>query len=131
MLNKISSINIFALLIINIFIGNCVTDCGGLPPHNSCPATGGSKSVTVNWAASHSYDVSTAAGGGHKIYYDFASGITKSTPNVVDVPNTASLTTGTISGLTSGCTYYVRVGGYSALNTAGGNLSPETSITVP
>ena len=92
---------------------------------------GGSKTLTVSWTASRSYDVGTAAGGGHKIYYDLSSGVSKTTPNVVDVPNSSSTTSGTISNLVSGCKYYVRVGAYSALNSTGNDLTTEQSVTIP
>lgn len=98
----------------------------------SCSSIGaGSASIDVSWTQSRSYDVATVAGGGHKIYVSTSSGVTKLTTDVIDVPNTTSLTSGTISGVTRGCTYYIRVGAYSALNTAGGDLSTESSITVP
>lgn len=93
--------------------------------------SGGNKQITVTWNASRSFDVNNATGGGHKIYYDTSTGVSNTTPNVVNVPNTTSTTTGTITGVWSGCTYFIKVGGYSSINSAGGNLSPEKSITVP
>ena len=93
--------------------------------------SGGNKQISVSWAASRSFDVNNATGGGHKIYYDLATGVSKATANVINVPRTTSTTAGTITGLWSGCTYFVRVGGYSALNPTGGNLSAESSIAIP
>ena len=109
----------------------CSGGSGLEPPPETppCAVTGGSNTVTVSWVTGRSFDVNTAVGGGHKIYYSSTPGITKSTLNVVDVPNSSSLTTGTITGLNPGCTIYVRVGAYSAINSAGGNLSAESSIT--
>jgi hypothetical protein len=100
----------------------------------SCiPCLGGTtaKSAVVNWDASRSYDVKTAASGGYKIYYSTSPGVSTSTPNVIDVPNTLSTTTRTIPNLQSGCTYYLKVGAYSAINTdASASLSAETSFTI-
>lgn len=106
-------------------VTNVVVACG------PCTDGNGDKQITVSWTASRSYDVNTAAGGGHKIYYDTLTGISKTTTNVVTVPNTTSTTTGTIPNLYKGCTYFVKVGGYSTLNSVGGDLSAESSITVP
>jgi len=91
----------------------------------------GDKQITVSWTANRSFDANTVAGGGHKIYYDAIANITSSTQSVVTVPNTTSTTTGTITALHSGCTYYVRVAGYSALNPAGGELSTKKAIKIP
>lgn len=106
-------------------VTNVQVNCGGC---NSC---NGSGALTVTWQASRSYDVNNASGGGHRIYYQTTTGVSKSTVNVVDVPNTESTTTKSIPGLKQGCTYYVKVGGYSALNPTGGNLSSELSRTIP
>lgn len=93
---------------------------------------GGAKTITVKWTASRSYDVYTATGGGHKIYYDTVANVSKTTPGVgiLDVPGTTSTTQGTINGLNS-CIYYIKAGGYSAINLTGGNLSTESVIIVP
>ena len=88
--------------------------------------------VLVTWQPGNSYDVNTVSGGGHKIYYHGESDVTKDTTGVlvVDVPNTSSLTQGTITGLPDNCTIFVRVGSYSKLNPAGGELSAEQTVTV-
>jgi len=98
----------------------------------SCLNTG-AKQITVNWAASRSFDVNNAPGGGHKIYYNATPGVTKTTGKVVTVANTTSTVSGVITGLSNSanCVYSIRVGGYSAINPAGGDLSLESSITVP
>ena len=93
--------------------------------------TGGSSSFTVSWDASRAYGVNNASGGGHRIYWAATSGISKTTPNVVTVANSTSTTTGTVTGVIGGgCTYYVKVGAYSSINSTGGDLSAETSVTV-
>ncbi len=106
-------------------VTNVTVACG------PCTDGNGDKQINVTWTASRSADVHSVLGGGHKIYYDTLTGVSKTTLNVVDVPNTTSTTSGTIPNLYKGCTYFVKVGGYSALNTSGGDLSAESSITVP
>ncbi|MDH4262585.1 MAG: hypothetical protein OEV78_06005 [Spirochaetia bacterium] len=95
---------------------------------NACLGPGTS-SITVNFTRSHSYDVNSATGGGHKIYYDTIN--PPSTSYYIFVPNTASTYSGQIHGLSSGCTYYVKVGSYSALNPTGNVLSAVANITIP
>lgn len=106
-------------------VSNVTVTCG------VCIGGGGNKSINVSWTASRSYEVNTASGGGHRIYYDAQTGVTATTPNTVNVPNTTSTTNGTITGLWPGCTYYVRVRAYSSLNATGGDLSPESSVSIP
>lgn len=96
-----------------------------------CMSCGGVNTFTAHWTASRSYDVSTASGGGHKIYYDVNPGITTSSPGMLNIPNTTSTIQGTVTGRTSGCTYYVRIQPYSVLNGTGGSLSGESSIVIP
>lgn len=120
---------------------NSAADVNGIMPNSNwtvnytcmavadpCLAGAGPKSLTVKWASNHSYDVSVAAGGGHKVYYDTVSPVSAS--YYLIVPNTLALSYATISGLKSGCTYYVKSVAYSAINPAG-NYSPEVSIAVP
>jgi trimeric autotransporter adhesin len=97
----------------------------------SCLAGSGTKSATVTWDASRSYDVKTAAGGGHKIYYTTNSTVSVSDASV-DVPKTTSTTSGIIPNLYSGCTYNLKVGAYSTINpdSTGITLSALKSITV-
>lgn len=113
-------------LFLVLFIFSCNTNES--PSQDACAQpSGGNRTITVTWNTSRSFDVQSA-GGGHKIYYNSQPGVTKSTPYVVDVPNSDSATSGTITGLKSGCKVYVRVGAYSAIHPAGGKLSPESSI---
>lgn len=106
-------------------VNNVVINCTG------CASCNGDGSLTVAWTASRSYDVNDASGGGHKVYYRASSGVTEANSTVVDVPNTTSKTTTTIPGLNKGCTYYVKVKGYSAINPTGGALSSEVSRAIP
>jgi large repetitive protein len=94
-----------------------------------CMSCAGDKTITVTWGASRSSLVDNTAGGGHKIYYQTTAGVSKTSAGMLDVPYTTSKTTGVLTGRTAGCTYYVKVHGYSAINTAGGNLSSEMSVT--
>lgn len=104
---------------------NVTISCG------TCIGSSGNKTIDIVWDASRSYDVKTAAGGFHRIYYATGSGVSKTTPNFLDIANTTSTTTGTISNLWPGCTYSIRVAGFSALNASGGALSTEGAVAIP
>jgi hypothetical protein len=99
--------------------------------------TGGAKQITVTWPVSRSFDVGTAPGGGHKVYFDKVGPglVSKTTPYVIDVPNTTlpNPNTVVITGLSTpaNTTFYVRIGAYSAINPTGGTLSAESPILVP
>lgn len=98
-------------------ITDIVVTCGAYPN-----ITDGLTTIHVTWPASRSYDVTTAPGGGYKIYYDLSSNVVnKSTPFVIDVPNTAGTTT-VITGVTAAQVYTVGVCGYSKINPDGGPL---------
>lgn len=100
---------------------NCTSSCGN----------DGHRRLSVSWDPPHAREMVNVAGGGHRIYYTSQKGTVSTSSNKVDVPMSQSSTGGMISGLSSGCTYYVRVQAYSALNPAGGVLSDEFSIQVP
>lgn len=106
-------------------LSNVVINCTG------CSSCNGDGSLTVAWTASRSYDVNDASGGGHKVYYRASQPVYAWNSTAVDVPNTQSKTTVTIPGLKKGCTYYVVVKGYSAINPTGGAQSNEVSRTIP
>ena len=86
--------------------------------------------MLVTWPASRSHDVKNVNAGGHRVYYSHLPGSLPENMTVVDVPNTQSQTQIEITGLMAGCTYYVRVGAYSAINTDGGELSVESAISL-
>ncbi|MCE9597507.1 MAG: hypothetical protein K8S54_06025 [Spirochaetia bacterium] len=106
-------------------VTNVAVACSG------CMSCAGSATMTVNWSASRSYDVTTASGGGHKIYFATSTGVTTSSAGFKDIPNTTSTTQGVITGRSTGCTYFVKILPYSSINSTGGTLSGESSITIP
>jgi len=112
----------FVVVACSLILGNCSP---------SCMDGKGDKSIKITWDSSRSYDVSTVSGGGHKVYYNSTSSISKTNSAIVDIPASTSGVSGTISKLHGGCTYYIRVGAYSNLNPAGSNLSAERSIKIP
>jgi hypothetical protein len=99
-----------------------------------CMSCAGAGQFRAQWTASRSADVASTTGGGHRVYYSTSSGVSTSTTTYFDVPYTTSTTTGLLTGRTTGCTYYVRVQPYSALNPAGASgaaLTTEQSVTIP
>jgi len=82
------------------------------PPTNTS-ASAGSSSFTLSWSANSESDLT-----GYKVYWDTDSGHPYA--NVQDVGN---VTSKTISGLSSGTTYYVTVTAYDSTYSSGNDNS--------
>ena len=82
------------------------------PPTNTS-ASAGSSSFTLSWSANSESDLT-----GYKVYWDTDSGHPYA--NVQDVSN---VTSKTISGLSSGTTYYVTVTAYDGTYSSGNDNS--------
>lgn len=98
-------------------VSNVSINCTG------CAACDGDGVLTVSWTASRSFDVNDASGGGHVVFYAPSLSVSEYSDMKILVPNHESKTKAIIPGLKRGCSYYVKVRGYSAINPNGGTLS--------
>ena len=94
------------------YLSSLNTDAPIFPPTNTS-ASAGSSSFTLSWSANSESDLT-----GYKVYWDTDSGHPYA--NVQDVGN---VTSKTISGLSSGTTYYVTVTAYDSTYSSGNDNS--------
>lgn len=98
---------------------------------SSSGSSGITRSATISWAANRENAVNKS-GGGYYVYVGSSPGFSLPGIQSVVVPYVSGATaptSTTISGLSSGTTYYFKVIAYSTYSTS--LASTETSIAVP